>query len=92
MYGDTDYSRESAPGDAAAASQIWGCHSAEGLLNADCLLHVGNASGKDAASPAMMTELTAEQWKTIEDGIAFYKAAAPVIKAGQVLPGLVRSS
>ena len=30
-----------------------------------------------------MTELTAEQWKTIEDGIAFYKAAAPVIKAGR---------
>ena len=30
-----------------------------------------------------VTELTAEQWKTIEDGIAFYKAAAPVIKAGR---------
>lgn len=91
MYGDTDYSRESAPGDAAAAEPDLGCHSAEGLLNADCLLHVGNASGKVCLS-GHVTELTAEQWKTIEDGIAFYKAAAPVIKAGQVLPGLVRSS
>lgn len=29
-----------------------------------------------------VTELTAEQWKAIDDGIKFYKKIAPIIKAG----------
>ena len=30
-----------------------------------------------------VTDLSAEQWKAIDDGIAFYKKAAPVIRNGQ---------
>lgn len=30
-----------------------------------------------------VTELSAEQWKTIEDGIAFYKRVAPIIRDGE---------
>ena len=29
-----------------------------------------------------VTELSAEQWKAIEDGMAFYKKAAPAIRDG----------
>ena len=63
-------------------SQIWCVIRQKDTLKRIVYSVAGTMLGRMCLS-GDVTDLSAEQWKAIDDGVAFYKKAAPIIRDGQ---------